>query len=130
MEDREFKYIIQDFTSFQLGSRFTYADILDNDRVPFKFQSIVRLYLLKETSAERMLGEHLLSMTDNDFSYEVYRQLRPKVKFYVPARNGDRFEQKVMKFVDFIRYKDENWNEKCMIHDISISNLALMTYTI
>ncbi|MGN0347636.1 MAG: hypothetical protein ACI4DU_10190 [Lachnospiraceae bacterium] len=130
MEDREFKYIIQDFTSFQLGSRFTYTDILENDRVPFKFQSIVRLYLLKETSAEMMLGEHLLSMTDRDFSYEVYRQLRPKVKFYVPGKNGERFEQRVLKFVDFIQYKEENWNEKCMIHDISISNLALMTYTI
>ena len=52
MADNDFKYVLRDFSSTQIGSRFTYEEMLMCDRVPFKLQSIIKLYILSKNSAK------------------------------------------------------------------------------
>lgn len=128
--ENDFKYVIQDLSTVQLGARFTYEELLKHDRVPFKFQSIIQLYLLKEAKPDEELGAHILKVNNDSFAMQVFRQLKVKVKFYAKNKNGNGFQQKVLKLPEFVAYRDANWQEGDCIHEIIISNLALMTFTV
>lgn len=126
--NKDFKYVIQDFSSTQIGSRFTFEEMLMDDRVPFKFQSILRLYILKDVEASVEIGKHILSVSSEDFSYQVYNQLKIKIRFCVPYK--DKFKVVQKKFIDFKTYSDEHWDENHVIQDITISNLALIAFNL
>lgn len=130
MNDNDFKYVVQDLSSVQLGARFTYDELMKNDRVPFKFQSIIRLYIYKEAKPEDEIGAHVLSLSEDSLLFEVFKQLRIKVKFYEQKKNGSGFEQKVMKIGEFVPYARDNWREGSMVHEVILSSLALMTFAV
>lgn len=35
-ENRDFKYVLQDFGNLYIGARFTYGEMLENEDIPFK----------------------------------------------------------------------------------------------
>lgn len=127
--DKDFKYVIQDTASTQLGSRFTYDEMLMSDRVPFKFQSIIQFYILKTAESDEEIGKHILRITDDDYNFQVYRQLKIKIRFCEPKSNGG-FKVKQLKFVDFKKYQKISWTDKHVIQDVTISNLALMGFSV
>jgi len=129
MNERDFKYVLQDTSSTQLGSRYTYEEMLMSDRVPFKFQSIIQLYILKSADPSMEIGRHILSLQDTDYNYNVYRQLKVKVRFCEPKKNGG-YKVKQMRFDEFKKYQDSKWTDEHVIQDITISNLALMGFVV
>lgn len=129
MKDQDFKYVIQDTSSTQLGSRYTYEEMLMSDRVPFKFQSIIQLYILKSADPSMEIGRHILSLQDTDYNYNVYRQLKVKVRFCEPKKNGG-YKVKQMRFDEFKKYQDSKWTDEHVIQDITLSNLALMGFVV
>lgn len=129
MQENDFKYVIQDFSNTQLGARFTYEEMLMNDRVPFKYQSIISLYILKNTSPDVELGNHILSLNEDDYSFQVYRQLKVKVTFCQPKKAGG-FKVITKKFPEFKEYQKNNWDSNHVLQHITISNLALIGFTV
>ena len=129
MADNDFKYVLQDFSSTQIGSRFTYEEMLMCDRVPFKLQSIIKLYILKEDVSTMEVGAHILGLSENDFSYDVYNKLKLKVRFCEPKKNGG-FKVIQKSFSDFKKYQSTKWTDDHVLQDFSVSNLALMSFTI
>lgn len=129
MKDQDFKYVIQDTSSTQLGSRYTYEEMLMSDRVPFKFQSIIQFYILKSADPKTEIGQHILNLEDSDYTYQVYRNLKLKVGFCEPKKNGG-YKLKKLKFEEFKKYQASNWTENHVIQDVTISNLALMAFTV
>lgn len=133
--DNDFKYVIQDISSTQIGSRYTYEEILMNDRVPYKFQSILNIYILREMKnemefPEKMeIGQHVLNLKPGSLIYDTYRRLKLKIRFCVPNGKGE-FKVKQLSFQDFIIFTDKNGTDDVYIQDITISNLALMTFTV
>ena len=129
MKYEDFKYVIQDFSTVQIGAKFTYEEMLLNDRIPFKLQSIIRLYILKEVSGDKELDKHILEMDESSFTYSIYSSLKIKIRFCEPNPKGG-FKNIQKKFVDFKKYQESNWTDENIIQDITISNLSLMGFNI
>lgn len=133
--ENDFKYVIQDISSTQIGARFTYEDILMNERVPYKFQSIINIYILREMKhsiefPEKVeIGKHLLEIEAGNLIYDTYKRLKLKVGFCVPDNKG-AYKNKKLSFADFIIFIEKNGKENIYIQEITISNLALMTFTV
>ena len=129
MKYEDFKYVIQDFSSVQLGAKFTYEEMLLNDRVPFKIQSIIRLYIAKEAPMDKEIGNHILEINQNDFSYGIFSNLKIKIAFCEPKPDGGyKIVQK--KFSEFKKYQETNWTDNHIMQSITVSNLALMGFNI
>ena len=129
LNDNDFKFVVKDFSSTQIGARFSYEEMLMNENVPFKFQNIIQLYILKDTSPNTTIGEHVLSMEPNSFDYNIYSRLKLKVRFCEPRSNGG-FKVITMKFSDFKDYQAKNWTDAHVIQELGISNLSLMGFTV
>lgn len=138
MNDNDFKYVIQDISSTQIGSRFTYEDILMNERVPYKFQSIVNIYILREMKhsnpeneypEKTEIGKHVLEIGPGNLIYDTYRRLKLKIRFCVPNNKGE-YSVKQLAFSDFIAFIEKNGKDEIVVQDVTISNLALMTFTV
>lgn len=129
MNENDYKYVMQDVSSTQLGARFSYEDLLAEDRVPFKFQSIIKIYFLREILPTITIAEHFLHMDTKSLTYDIYKQLKVKIRFY-EAKDKGGFIAKQMKAEEFVSYVQKNWKEENMIYEISFSNLALMAFSV
>ncbi len=82
-ENRDYKYFMQDAGSIYLGARLSYAEILQDEMINFKYKSIVEHYILKDTDPETTLESQLYYMTKEQFSYRTYQQLKARVKISI-----------------------------------------------
>lgn len=129
---------MQDAGTIYLGARFSYAEILEQEMVSFKYKSIVQHYILKDTDPETTLESQLYYMTWDQFSYKTYLQLKAKVKVSVLTQKKSLFgkekvgyENKVMK-LDEIVGMNLAQKKKCgmIIHELVLSKLALMGFSV
>ena len=137
MNKDDFKYVIADFSSTQIGARYSYEELLMHERVPFKFQSILRIYILREMKTldpslefpeKVVLQDHLLQIKPDNLVYETYKRLKLKVRFAAPYK--DAYKLYNYKFDKFIDYVEEHGADNITIQEINISNLALMSFSI
>ena len=137
-QDNDFKYFMQDAGTIYLGARFSYAEILEQEMVSFKYKSIVQHYILKDTDPETTLESQLYYMTSDQFSYKTYLQLKAKVKVSMLTQKKSLFgkekvayENKVMK-LDEIVGMNLAQKKKCgiIIHELVLSKLALMGFSV
>lgn len=137
-QDNDFKYFMQDTGSIYLGARFSYAEILEQEMISFKYKSIVEHYILKDTDPETTLESQLYYMTPDQFSYKTYLQLKARVKVSVLAQKKNLFgrekvvyENKVVKLEDIagmnLAQKKKNG---MIIHELILSKLALMGFNV
>lgn len=129
---------MQDAGTIYLGARFSYAEILEQEMVSFKYKSIVQHYILKDTDPETTLESQLYYMTSDQFSYKTYLQLKAKVKVSMLTQKKSLFgkekvayENKVMK-LDEIVGMNLAQKKKCgiIIHELVLSKLALMGFSV
>ncbi len=129
MNENDFKYVLQDFSSITLGARYSYQEIMESRRVPFKLQSIVERYILPHvTDASIEIGQHVLSLTKEDPCYRIYENIKLKVKYFKPRQKGG-YQEKTAKLEEFIKAA-ETWEEGCMIQEVTFSNLAVLAFHI
>lgn len=137
-ENRDYKYFMQDTGSIYLGAKMSYAEILQDEMVNFKYKSIVEHYIFKDTDTETTLESHLYYMTKEQFSYRTYEQLKAKVKinileekkiFFGGKKTG--YTTKLMPLADFA---DMNLAQKkakgVVIQELVLSKLALMSFSV
>lgn len=129
---------MQDAGTIYLGARFSYAEILEQEMVSFKYKSIVQHYILKDTDPETTLESQLYYMTSDQFSYKTYLQLKAKVKVSMLTQKKSLFgkekvayENKVMK-LDEIVGMNLAQKKKCgmIIHELVLSKLAIMGFSV
>lgn len=137
-EYKDYKYVMGDTSSIYLGGKYTYREMLDSDEVPFKFQSIIEHYLLKDTNPETSLESQFYYMTPDSFSYRTYLQLKTRVKvcelvekkslFGKVTRN---YQQKIYTLKDFAAI---NLAQKKMrgfvVQEIILSKLAVAFFNV
>lgn len=137
-ENRDYKYFMQDTGSVYLGAKLSYAEILQDEMVNFKFKSIVEHYILKDTDPETTLESQFYYMTREQFSYRTYEQLRAKVKISVLTEKKSLFgkvrtgyETKLLRLSEFV---DMNLAQKkargVVIQELALSKLALMSFSV
>lgn len=137
-QNNDFKYFIQDAGNVYLGAKFSYAEIMRQDRVNFKYKSIVEHYIMKDTDSETTLESQLYYMTPDQFSYRTYMQLKAKVKVCMLVQKKRLFggtktvyENKVMKLEELVQMNLAK-KKQCgmVIQELSMSKLALMAFNI
>lgn len=135
---QDFKYVMQDTGNIYLGAKFTYAEIMDREDVSFKIKAVAEHYILKDTAIDTSLESHFFYMKPKEFAARTYEQLKVKVKVS-ELKTGKRTEEKkkaaymdkVYKISDFLELPEEEKRQKgIIIQEISISKLALMTFSV
>ena len=138
VQNRDFKYFMQDTGSLYLGAKYSYAEILGDEMVTFKYKSIVEHYILKDTDPETTLESQLYYMTPEQFSYRTYQQLKARVKVSMLVEkkrllcgSGVRYESKVMKLEEFVKMNLAQ-KKKCgvVVQELVLSKLAVMTFSV
>ena len=136
----EFKYVLQDRSTYGFGARLTYAECLADNDVPFKFRAIIEHYILKDDiSADTSLESHLYYMKADEFAARTYVELKAKVRVWMkePVRS---FFSKKTKYVNKervisvgelmnmdVRAKKE---ADLKIGELILSKLALMGFSV
>lgn len=132
----DYKYVLQDTGSISFGAKYSYAELLHEEDVPFKFKVIVERYLSRDLDLETTLESHLYHMTQEGFPYECFLQLKAKVKMNLLREKRSLFGRKkktyttqVMSLKEFAS-KDLDWKKEqgVFIQELNISKLALMTF--
>lgn len=76
----DYKYSMQDTGRIYVGSKYTFAELLEAEDVPFKFRLIVDKYILPEADREDTLETHLYYLAPDSFLVKIYRQMKARVK--------------------------------------------------
>ena len=80
-----YKYSLQDTAKVCIGAKYTFAELLDQDEVAFKFRLIVERYILaeKEVDPQDTLETHLYYLKPDSFLVKIYDRIKARVKINI-----------------------------------------------
>lgn len=130
--------MIQDTNCVYFGRELTYAEMMDKDDVPFKFKAVISAHIAKDTDLNQKMADHILQISDQEFSYRIFEQLKLTVRVcYKVQKKGfggkekDKWVHKACSLKQFCSdYRSQVNSCDMMLEDISISKLALMVLSI
>ena len=134
----DFKYIMFDLSTIFIGARYTYQDLVENESVSFKLQTILHRYLLTEVTPETTLESHFYYLKPEDFAYQVYEQLKTRVRVSVPedkkgfgGRTERVYKERTMKLCELAALSPSEKKERgILIREIQISKLGLLGFSV
>lgn len=136
----DYKYVMLDTAFMYLGAKYSYGEIIENEEIPFKFRTIVERYLVPEIGMETILESDLYYMTDKDFTYKTYMQLKAKVKvsrlvtkkgFLGMGKPKRVYETVILPLTELVRMsKEEKEKDGIFIQELVINKLALMAFAV
>lgn len=137
-QDNDFKYYMQDTGHLYFGARYSYAELIEHEMVPFKFKSIIEHYIMKDTEPDTTLESQFYYMTPEMFSYKTYMQLKTKVKVCLLVEKKSLFGKEQMTYKNRVFALDEfvkmNLAQKkkygVKIQEIVLSKLAMMSFSV
>ncbi len=78
-----YKYCMQDTGKVYVGCKYTFAEFLEEEEIPFKFRMLMQRYVLPEAHPEDTLETHLYYLDSSAFLVKLYGQIKAKVKVNV-----------------------------------------------
>ena len=138
LQDRDFKYIMQDTGYVYLGARYSYEELLKDEQLAFKLKTIISLYMLKDVDVSSTLESHFYYMTPQDFAYQTYCELKVKVKVSLPVQKKGWtgkiktvYKDRVYSLKEFAALNLARKKQLgLIIREVVISKLGLMTFTV
>ena len=134
MENRGFKYVLQDVSKVYIGAKFTYQEMMEEEAVPFKLKAILSHYILKEVAGDTTPENHIFFIRDTDISCLVYRQLKAKFKLDFPVRtprgtwqykSGYHTIDEILEKEDWRAKRDEIIVEEMVVTKMHIMMMSL-----
>ena len=131
--ERDFKYVMQDTSHVFMGGRMSYEDMITWEEVPFKIKAIVNKYFMgKEESS---LAETILALEQDDFRYQILKQLKIKIKagtYQMKKRLSGKEEEKyVSKLYTLDEFMQMAQGDKRLVtEEFIFSKLALMAFSL
>lgn len=130
----DYKYSMQDTGRIYVGCKYTFAELLDEENILFKFRLVMEKYVLDKADREDTLETHLYYLAPDSFLVKLYEQMRARVKVNVIEEKksifGSRKKQYVTKQLSIgqLTAIDPAQKEKqgLVIQELSVSKLALM----
>lgn len=130
----DYKYSLQDTGRIYVGCKYTFAELLDEEEIPFKFRLVMEKYVAEKADREDTLETHLYYLAPDSFLVKLYAQMKAKVKVNVIEEKKSIFgggkKQYVTKQLDIgqLTAMDPARKEKqgLVIQELSVSKLALM----
>ena len=137
-QDNDFKYYMQDTGRLYFGARYSYAELMEHEMVPFKFKSIIEHYIMKDTEPDTTLESQFYYMTPEMFSCKTYMQLKKKVKvclltekksFFGKSRTA--YRNQVFTLEEFVKMNlAQKKKHGVKIQEIMLSKLAMMSFSV
>lgn len=130
----DYKYSIQDTGRLYVGSKYTFAELLEAEEVSFKFRLIVQKYILPEADGEDTLETHLYYLEPASFLVKLYRQMKARIKVNIieekkgPFGGGKKEYVTKQLTVEQLTEMTKEEKEACglVIQELSVSKLALI----
>lgn len=133
-----YKYSLQDTAKVYIGAKYTFAELLDQDEVAFKFRLIVERYILaeKEVDPQDTLEIHLYYLKPDSFLVKIYDRIKARVKINIIeekkrifGRGKKRYVTKELNIRELVAMTPEEKEAKgVVIQEISMSKLALAAF--
>lgn len=130
----DYKYMIQDISNVYLGAKYTYEELIEDERIPFKIKSLVNRYIKPELAGEDLsLESHFYYMEGQGFAYQIFLQLKTRVKISIleekkgfGGRERREYATRTLALKDFVKMPPAEKEEKgVLIQEIAFSKLAL-----
>lgn len=133
-----YKFIMQDTGSLYIGAKFSYEELIKNELLSFKMKAIISQYVLKESDIGTTLESELYYIEKGSFLYEVYEQLKVRVKVLELTEIKGLFGKKRTEYRENIYsledFSDINLAKKkgagLVVTEMIVSKLALMSFTL
>ncbi|WP_029321614.1 hypothetical protein [Butyrivibrio sp. AE3004] len=132
VNEDDFKYTMQDVSRYYLGARLSYKEILADEMAPFKFKTIVERYIAKDIDANTTLESHLYHLSEEDFEWRVYKQLKAKIRIsQLKKGSADHYREKVYTIEQLSAISPEEKESRGLIvRELIISKLALLAFSL
>lgn len=134
LNEYDYKYVIQDFSNYYIGARFSYKELSENDNTPGRFKDALYRVFYKETDQNMTIGEHLFLLNESSMCYLAFSQLRIRIKVTCLMQKEDKkgnikesYETKDYTLDEFLKEK-QNWEDfdQYLIQEISFKKRHLM----
>ena len=130
------KYCMQDVGTLYIGTKYRFAEILEDENIPFKFRLLTDRYLLPQADPEDTLETHLYYLEEKGVLLKIYGQLRAKVKVNVledkKKLGGTMTRAYVTKTLTVSELasipKEEKERIGLVVQELSVSKFALMGF--
>lgn len=130
----DYKYSMQDTGRLYVGCKYTFAELLEEEDVSFKFRMLVQKYILPEADGEDTLETHLYYLSPAGFLVKLYRQMKTRIKVNVIEEKKGLFGRGKKEYVtkqltiEQLTGMSKAEKEACglVIQEISVSKLALI----
>lgn len=137
-ENRDYKYVMSDYSNVYLGGKFSYRNIIENVDVNFKIKSIAERHLMQELEPDTSLESHFYFMKPEDEVAKVYKQLKAKVKVcmleekkHIGGKVTNSYKTRVLSMDDFFKINLAQRKAKGMvIQEIILPKLGFMTFVL
>ena len=136
-QNQDFKYVLQDFGNIYIGARYSYEEMLKSEEIPYKWKAIIRHYLLKETSPETTMENHIFFMKEDDFAYETFQELKASFKMSVWIEaDGKRhkhghYESREYKISEIVQSEELHRKmDTIIVEELHLTKLALMMFCV
>lgn len=131
--ERDFKYVMQDTSHVFMGGRMTYEDMMTWDDTPFKIKAIINKYFTGKD--ENSLAETIRVLKQEDFRYQILKQLKIKIKAGTYITKKNMFGKAQEKYVSKLYTLDEYMECACVgkeiiVEEFVISKLAMMAFSL
>lgn len=133
--DRDFKYVMQDTSSYYLGARMTFGEMIVWEDVPFKIKGLVNKTFLPACGEQATFADFFAQIDEKGFDYQIIKQLRVRVKagYYKEKvkRNGEtdrKYFSKIYKIDDYLKLAKEQ--ENLITEEVIFSKLALLAFSL
>ena len=133
VNERDFKYVMQDTSHVFMGGRMSYEDMMTWEDTPFKIKAIVNKYFMgKEESS---LAETIFALEQDDFRYQILKQLKIKIKAGTYQMKKRLFGKEEEKYVSKLYTLDEfmelaQAEKRLVTEEFIFSKLALMAFSL
>ena len=138
LDYQDYRYILQDAGTLFVGAKFNFGDITKEEEIPFKFRSIMMRHVLAEVDKEDTFESVFYYMKPEGYLYEVFLQLRTKVKVSqltevkrMFGRSESVYKEHIYKLADLVALsKADKERLGIVIQEIQCSKLAIMTFSV
>lgn len=138
MDSNSYKYILDSLSVLQIGSHYTYRELLEDVGISYKYRCIIKQYFLQDMDADTTLESHLYHMKPQDEDCRIYQQLKARVRIYVPKEKKHRnkettreYEERTLKVEELASITPQQKEMMgIMISELQISKVGLMTFVV
>lgn len=134
MENKDFKYVIQDVSRLYIGAKYTYQEMMNVDEIAFKLKAILSHYMLKEVAGDTTPENHVFYMQETDLSYMVYDQMKVRFKMLFPelSKKGTwQYRSEYHTISEIVHNKE--WHEQkdqIVVEEMVVSKLQIMAMSL